>query len=339
MAKTSRIPYQPVEDIPNLDKAVLDALEVDPQMRDLLNSTRYALKSPSNLKKPSHYKEYIADLLINQLYMFSITHASIRELIAAADKYKQYYIVADALSLAREQVEKIYIIASLLDKPNQNFRQYLRSSWKVEYEKFLLDNEEHKENERFKKHLKKTLPQRLERMRRNQFIKGRKDILVSKFAIRVLKFNWNNPGEKKAPFLKDKTVYNYVKEYFGFATPGSSAAKITDPELRRFLYRWHKEYVALSQFTHITMRKLAFARMLTEKSMGEQEKIERFGIENAIRAIHSSYTAAATACVLVLNEVSSDYGAKAELRQFWDQLIGFSLFSKALWKMYIKDVI
>src|SRR5437588_10043888 len=125
MARPKRIPYQPVEDIPNLDKAKLNALRVDEQMRDLLNSTRFTLNHPSNLKKPSDYKKPIAEILINQLFMFSITHYSIIEIVAAAEKHEQYSLVGDALSLAREQVEKVFIIASLLDKPNQNFRQYL----------------------------------------------------------------------------------------------------------------------------------------------------------------------------------------------------------------------
>lgn len=339
MAKTPRIPYQPVEDIPNLHKAKISGSKSDALIRELLSSTRFALTNPSNLKKPSDYKKPIAEILINQLLMFSVTHYSIRVVIAAAEKYKQYSLVGDALSLAREQVEKVFIVASLLDNPNRNFRQYLRSSWKTEYEKFLLDKEEHKENERFKEFLSDTTPKRLERMRRNQFVKSRKDVLVSKLAMRVLKFSWENPGERNAPFLKKGTVYNYMKEYFDFATPGRSARKIADPALRTFLYRWHKEYVALSQYTHVTMRKLMFANMVQEKGMAAQVRIKEYGTEGAIRAIHTSYTAAATACVLVLNEVSNHYGAKDEARQFWDQLIGFSLFSKALWKMYIKDVI
>jgi hypothetical protein len=339
MAKPPRIPYQPVEDIPNLHKAKISAPDSDKLMRELLNSTRFALHNSSNLKKPSDFKKPIAEILINQLFMFSITHYSIREVIAAAERHKQYSLVGDALSLAREQVEKVFIVASLLDNPNRNFRQYLRSSWKTEYEKFLLEKEEHRENERFKEFLSDTTPKRLESMRRNQFVKSKKDVLVSKLAVRVLKFSWDNPGAKNAPFLKKGTVYNYVKEYFDFATPGRSARKVADPALRAFLYRWHKEYVSLSQYTHVTVRKLMFANMVRQKDMSSQERIQEYGVESAIRAINTSYTAAAAACVLVLNGVTNHYGAKEEAKQFWGQLIGFSLFSKALWNMYIKDVI
>jgi hypothetical protein len=164
-------------------------------------------------------------------------------------------------------------------------------------------------------------------------------VLVSKYAIRLLTFNWNNPGAKNPPWFKQtkkhSNVFNYIRNYFEFATPGRSAARIKDVPLKRFLYRWHKEYAALSQYTHVTMRKLAFAEMIKTKNMAAQERIREYGIECATRAIYTSYTAAASSCALVLNGVSNNYGAKVELKEFWEQLIGFSLFSKALWNMYV----
>lgn len=259
--------------------------------------------------------------------------------VAAAIKYKHYALMGDALSLAREQVEKVFIVASLLDNPDQAFRQYLRSSWKSEYETFLLEREEHAENERFEEFLKDATPKRLERMRRNSTIKSRNDVLVSKFAMRVLKFNWDNPGEKRASFLKTRKVRGYVDDYFGFATPGRSISRIKDPHLKRFLSRWHKEYAALSQYTHITMRKLAFAEMIKSKDMASQARIKEYAEECAIRAINTSYSAAATSCSIVLAGVSDDYGAMKEAREFWDPLTGFSLLSKALWKAYVKDLV
>jgi hypothetical protein len=343
MPKPPRIPYEPVEDIPDLDKKKSNALKTDQAMRDLLNSSRFTLKHPSNLRQSSNYKKPITEVLINELFMFGITHYSIREVVSAAERNNQYALMGDALSLAREQVEKVFITASLFDNPNPSFRQYLRSSWKNEYEKFLLDREEHKENERFREFLSSSMPKRLERMRRNSIIKSRNDVLVSKYAIRVLRFNWNNPGAKNPLWFKqtrkNSNVYNYVRNYFEFATPGRSAARIKDESLRRFLYRWHKEYAALSQYTHVTMRKLAFAEMIQTKNMAAQKRIREYGIECATRAIYTSYTAAASPCALVLNGVSNHYGAKAELKQFWEQLRGFSLFSKAFWNMYIKELV
>jgi len=67
-----------------------------------------------------------------------------------------------------------------------------------------------------------------------------------------------------------------------------SAARIKDVPLKRFLYRWHKEYAALSQYTHVTMRKLAFAEMIKTQNMAAQERIREYGIECATRAIYTS---------------------------------------------------
>jgi hypothetical protein len=341
--RPTRIPYDAVQDIPNLRKKVLSGRKTDMKMRELLKSTRFVLKHPSNLKKASDYKMAICEVVTNQLYMLSITHYSIRVLVATAIRREYYPLVADALSLAREQVEKIFIIASLLSNPNTAFKQYWRNSWKVEYEKLLLDGEEHKENKRFEEFLKTSSPKRLERMRRDPVLKN---ILVSRYAKRVLNYFWNNPYGKNPPWFKiptnknkPKNVFGYVRDYFEFATPGRGLKNFQDVKLRRFLSRWHKEYGALSQYTHVTMRKIAFAEMLKAKDMASQPRIREFAIEQAMRAINTSYTAVASACLIVVNEVARDYGAKTETRELWETLIGFSLFSKALWSMYAKEAL
>ena len=136
---SKRIPYSAVEDIPNLHKKKMSGSKADAQMRDLLSSARFCLKHPTNLKKPSNFQKPISETLTDHLYMFSATHYSIRVVIAAAVKYKHYALMGDALSLAREQVEKVFIVSALLDSPDRAFRQYLRSSWKTKYEKFLLE--------------------------------------------------------------------------------------------------------------------------------------------------------------------------------------------------------
>jgi hypothetical protein len=283
--------------------------------------------------------------------MFTITHASIRELVKSAHRYKYFPVVGDALSLAREQVEKVFIIAALLNNPNESFRQYLRSSWRNRYEGFLLDLEEQSENERFDEYLTTTFPEILDRLRQRRVSRRKTEIIVSNFAKRAVKHKWDNPGDEKPFwFIKNeakkkkkenryKKISTYVRDYFEFATPGMSVRLITDPELRRFLYRWHKEYSFLSQYTHVTVRKMVFADMLQQKGLKSQQPIKEYGVDFSIRAINTSYTAAATACALVLDGVSNRYGANIEVKEFWDQLTGFSLLSKALWKMHIKSLL
>lgn len=62
-------------------------------------------------------------------------------------------------------------------------------------------------------------------------------------------------------------------------------------------------------------------------------------MERATQAINTSYTASASACLLILNEVSNDYGAIRETRDLWEKLTGQSLLSKALWKMYFEKLV
>ena len=222
---SKRIPYAPVEDIPNLDKKRMSGPKTDAQMRDLLSSVRFSLKHPSNLKKTSAFKKPISQILTNHLYMFSTTHYSIRVVVAAAVRYKHYALMGDALSLAREQVEKVFIVASLLDNPDQAFRQYLRSSWKTEYEKFLLEREEHAENERFEELLKDATPKRLERMRRNPTIKSRNDVLLSKFAMRVLKFIGTTQARRGRVFLKRERYEVILMNILALPLPGAQSQK------------------------------------------------------------------------------------------------------------------
>src|SRR2546423_13707542 len=112
---SKRIPYAPVEDISNLHKKKMSGSKVDGQMRDLFSSVRFSLKHATNLKKPSNFNKPISEMLTNHLYMLSTTHYSIRVVVAAAVRYKHYALMGDALSLAREQVEKVFIIAARLD--------------------------------------------------------------------------------------------------------------------------------------------------------------------------------------------------------------------------------
>src|SRR5688572_6708114 len=101
-----RQPYAPVEDIPGLDKASMDAVDTDALMRRVISSTMFAINDASNLKKSSQYDTPLIGVLRDQLRMFGITHSSIRQLVKVAIRTDTFPLVGDALSLSREQVEK-----------------------------------------------------------------------------------------------------------------------------------------------------------------------------------------------------------------------------------------
>src|SRR5437660_4991410 len=101
-----------------------------------------------------------------------------RLLLRAAYRQSEYVIVADTASLAREQVEKIYQAVILCQGPRKWMRQYLRSRWQKDYERYLLEIDEYGHISRFQDYLYKRYPPFLESQRRNKL--NRKEIkLVS----------------------------------------------------------------------------------------------------------------------------------------------------------------
>jgi hypothetical protein len=53
------MPYEPVEDILNIERVKINATKSDLFMRKIIISTYFAVKDPSNFKQPSSYKGII----------------------------------------------------------------------------------------------------------------------------------------------------------------------------------------------------------------------------------------------------------------------------------------
>ncbi len=75
--------------------------------------------------------------------------------------------------------------------------------------------------------------------------------------------------------------------------------------------------------------------MSERKSTRSQEKAETYGKKLAKRTVFISHIATATSCTMILDAMINSYGAKDELRPFWDKLIGIALPAKSFWNMYI----
>ena len=58
-----------------------------------------------------------------------------------------------------------------------------------------------------------------------------------------------------------------------------------------------------------------------------------------MRAVFLSYIATASSCAEVSRLLPTNYGAVNQLRSFWETLYNSSLLAKALWQMYIEDVL
>jgi len=332
-----RLPFAPVTDIADIETHKIDVRKVDVVMYRLLMDTRFTLLHAENLKKHTYYDKELSSFLKGQLALFASTYKTIRIILKDVYRKKEYQSVADAASLAREQVEKVFVIATALDDPKKWIRQYLRSSWRTDYETYLLRTEELGALDRHKKHLEEHYPEYLERGQRPPL--GRETI-VSNLAKKVVLFNWKNPGAKKPKWLKRRgSVTDYLRDYFEFPTPGKAAKKFRDRKIRRFLFRWHREYTRLSEYTHVALGKSVLPTMSEQKDMQSAIKAEIYGRKLSEEIIFTSYCTAASACALILNAVDDDFGAKNQLRDFWKQLYDSSLLARPFWDMYIKDIL
>src|SRR5262245_58282001 len=236
--------FQPIEDIPDIESLEVDILDLDAQMRKALYSIRSALRH-SVLKRET--QSFFADLL----KVFDTSHLFVREIIALSIKYYRSSICADAMSLTREQVEKLYVAALFLVNQDKWLIQYLRNAWRKKYEEYLLELEEIKGNERFDEYLDVHFTNFLEDARHIHFPGRKQKIIVSVKAMKMVKYNFDFP---QMPQKNSQGKMNWPKyfshkkleAYFEFPTPGKSLKYIRDPKTKGLLIRWHKDYQYLS---------------------------------------------------------------------------------------------
>jgi hypothetical protein len=258
----------------------------------------------------------------------------------------EYYpSVADAASLVREQIEKVFIVALILSNPHRWIRQALRGGFRTDYEEYLLSMEEHGDKPRFHEHLHERYPKAFERLQRHRVSATRTETIISDYAIRVLEYNWDSPRGanptwfKPIPRKRVRNVREYVRHYFEFPTPGKAATKIQNRELRRFLYRWHKDYSFICQYSHIAIGKAVIPEMNKFKHIDLVEKTKIYSQRLIERIIFTSFTATASTCTLIVAQLADSYGAKPYLKDFWQELEGCSLLSRAYWNMYPKKLL
>lgn len=327
------MPYDSVEDIPNIETAALDFRKVHPLMREVITTTRIALNHAANFKKRMAYERELRSYLRNQLLIALTTEINIHALLKFNIRKDFPPAVVDAASLTREQIERIFSIALVLSSPHKWIRQELRGNWRHNFETYLLALEEHGENPRYEQYLQRDYVAYLTQQQRPPY--GDKETLVSDFARRSLEYYWKNPGGKNPTWFKRKqSLRTYVNEYFEFPTPGKAVRYLKGKTRRKFLYRWHKEYSYFSQYTHLGLEKSILPFMSETKNYWARKRLKEAADRLAERVIFTGYTAIASSCTLITNDLRDSYGARRYLQQLWDRLRETSLFSKAIWNIY-----
>jgi len=332
--------FPPVEDIPNIETVSIDINELDNEMHTLLRDVRFAIThNPELSRRSRELVSSLDDLLLQQSY----THQSMRLLLRHAYRKEDYPVVADTVSLAREQVEKIYQTVLILQGPHKWLRQYLRNAWQKNYEEYLLERDEFGASERHREHIYDRYPEYLDSWRRLK-LKPSDSILVSNFAVKVVEYDWNNrswakPTPKPAWFKRRGSIGHFLRTYFYFPTPWDVMTKVRNRQLFVFLDRWYREYKRLSEYSHVLMGKIVPQRIGRDKSVANVEKLQIYGRKHAEAAILASNIAAASLWTVVMPYLRNSYGSRTTTREYWERLAGMSLLAKSLWNLYPSKIL
>jgi hypothetical protein len=306
--------YVQIDDIdPNLN---IDSIELDELLRNAVNRCSIELRSVNNLS--SEARNLLADLLL----AFRITHRSIRLLVGQYEKEME--ISSDALSLAREQIEKIFVSALIIDDPVKWVQAYMKDGWKKKYEEFLLDREENQ-----------NLPDRVEFLTNigpRLIEEGRVINGITNDEMAAIEFKFLNPGKELPQNLKGKLIDD-------FPTPGIAKDKIKDAALKNDLKRWHLEYRLICGYNHVGMEKLV-GQALTNRRHGitESQRTDYFE-KKLLHSLIISWIAAASACTEIYRFVSYNLEITGELTKLWNVLEQGSLLGKVFWNLRAKTIL
>jgi hypothetical protein len=233
---------------------------------------------------------------------------------------------ADAMSLVREQVEKVFTITLLCQDPDNWSKIYIKDDWKRIYEGFLLRRDETKKLPRFQEYTQQIAPDILENIR--------KHIGITDEEKEAIEFKYYNYGQPLPPHLKRSEVML-------FPTPGQVNKLLENTDCKDFLERLHREYKFISGYNHAGLLKLQLLVMSDRKfseHFDESKKEIYYQKQILLPAIITSYTAHIAACTEILRFIPHDVEILVALIKQWELLKKGSLLAVSLWDMRARNL-
>lgn len=304
----------------------LDADQLDDELVRLVNHVRGVLAGAADLDPSS--RRLIADLL----QQFLDTHQNIRLLMK--QRATSPGALSDAMSLAREQIEKVFVVALLPEDPKTWTLRYLRDDWRRHYERYLLDKDERGGLPRFAAFLNKDAIASIE--------KERSELGVTANERDLVEFRYRNPGAAAPPHLSASS-----KAIERFPTPGKIVEEVSEATLKDALRRWQREYGYFSGYSHAGFRKLMPRHIASSGELTTTQKEEAVEKEYD-QALMVSYLAAASAAAEAgLRRLPRDGNAPsavatvdtyAKLEGFWQTLQKMALLGRTMWELRVRHI-
>jgi hypothetical protein len=231
---------------------------------------------------------------------------------------------ADAMSLVREQIEKVFAVTLLCDDPDKWSTVYIKDDWRRFYEYHLLGKDETVNLPEHKQFHDRTAPALLDQFKLKASITNEEQAYVE--------FKHYNPNTPLPDDLKAHQVRL-------FPTPGEAKISVADPA-KPVLERWHKEYKYISGYNHGGLLKLHLLTMSDRRFsdiFDESKKEIFYEKEILLPAIYTSFTAFACACTETLKFIPHDVEVLANLTTLWEELRVKSLLGQAVWNLRGKN--
>lgn len=295
-----------IEDI-DLDLEV-SLNDLDIQQRTAVNRVALAL---DDTRSPN---VTTATLLAEVLRTFLGTHTSIRLLLAERDK--RPVVAADAVSLVREQIEKVFLVSLLLSDWQKYVPIYFEEDWCRRFRYFQVQKKDRGNLERFQEFFSVIGPQKFE--------ERRQDLKLSEDIRDLIEFQVYNPGAEKPNRFRSVRLPQ-------FPTPKNILDRSPVAE-RPALTRWYEEYRGVCGYTHVGADKLQMTTMTGRKVHFSDEQINAYFTKELVELAILSYVACAYTATELLSLISGAIEPMAEVTKLWNALLDTSLSAKVFWE-------
>lgn len=241
------------------------------------------------------------------------------------------------MSLAREQIEKVYVVALLLEDSENWTERYVKDAWRKSYERHLLDKDERSGLPRYKEFLDQQA---------TSLEKERKMLGITDEEKKIVEIRYRDvPGFPRTK-IKDSALKAAEETIANFPTPAPVIREVADPQLKLMLARWYREYGYFSGYSHSGFSKLMPGYIEGNMRLTSSQKEKVVDTEYA-QSIMVSYLAIGIACAEAATRklprgpqgtsgpamAVADIDLLVKISDLWDLLQRSSLVGRGLYEM------
>jgi hypothetical protein len=295
-----------------------DCKTLDEYVNTCITAAKDALQSAV----PPGFSEFNRDILQNLMEGLRSAHNSIRKLL----KDEPSASSVDVMTIARVQLEALYSFCFLLQNAN-NVSHFLKSGWKKQYIRFLLEREECKNIPRFDKFINTEGIQLHEKMR----------IFLNVSDAEKLTIESEELGTAMPAGIKKEAIS-------GFPTPAKIINKITDPDQKSMLERLYPEYQWLCSFAHGDQNASFFRVVLDERSahakfIDPEKRADIFQRQIAEYSVLYSAICAVQTATEIAAIYPNDVELMVKVSAAWTGLSKLSFISRSVWERRAKKIL